>query len=279
MFNSNTQDFHITDLNLGKGSSAVVKLAMHLPSSSEVAAKVFSLSKHSKRQQYEIEARVLASVDHPNIVKFRGKGVTAMPMGEGVLLRQGVVYMDFLDTETHPTLYSYIFTLRYRLSKREAMRITLKVADALSHLHDNGFAHRDIKPENLCIRLCDKEPILFDFGYAYDVNGRNDDNFTVGSPLYMSPEVLLEKPERQNPFPTDVWGLGLLLYIMVHRKRVNENITELDRLKKTVSEMDAVPVSCRSHRIKVLLAGMLAMDPNERWELPRIQEYIRAYLG
>lgn len=125
--------------------------------------------------------------------------------------------------------------------------------------------------------LNEYEPILFDFGLSYhEKSGDTDLTSYVGSPLYMSPEVLLES--GYNPFSIDVWGLGIILYSMIHGDTPNSSIMEMETLLDVMSTTDKIRHSASS-RVAPLLDGMLAFNPSERWSLSQIRSYITDLLS
>ena len=84
----------------------------------------------------------------------------------------------------------------------------------LHYLHSNGICHRDLKPENI---LLDKEynAKIIDFGFAVELEGRNKTGFCtsyVGTPAYMSPEILYNQPYQGHV--ADLFALGVILFIL-----------------------------------------------------------------
>jgi serine/threonine protein kinase len=174
-----------------------------------------------------------------------------------------------------PTLRDILDEQNMKFSERLALEITVKLAEALEHIHSKGFAHRDVKLENCCLRA-DNEPILFDFGLAF--TGKYNGDVYVGSPLYMAPEVLLER--ESDPFSTDVWGLGLILYGLISGDTPNSDVDDIRELEAIMSSMTSFsfPFACSSPALTKLLEGMLAFDPHHRWKVFEVIEYIRELL-
>ena len=104
--------------------------------------------------------------------------------------------------------------LREAMSLEEFLGIAIQCADALVAAHDLGIVHCDIKPENIMITSAGQVKIL-DFGVAKYLP-RSDQSATIdrsgtvgGTPAYMSPEVLLEKPVDGR---ADIFSLGIVMY-------------------------------------------------------------------
>lgn len=80
---------------------------------------------------------------------------------------------------------------------------------ALSHCHANGVIHRDIKPENIMLTKSNKVRLI-DFGLSL-IKTQKTVNEVAGTPYYMSPEMLNSRYDEK----TDIWSLGVLLYVLV----------------------------------------------------------------
>lgn len=80
----------------------------------------------------------------------------------------------------------------------------------MNYIHKKGFIHRDIKPENILINSKFK-PLLADFGTAIKKTSKS--KIFTGTIGYMAPEVLMKKSFNEK---CDVWGLGILLYELLH---------------------------------------------------------------
>ena len=89
---------------------------------------------------------------------------------------------------------------------------------ALKFMHGNNIMHRDLKPENiLCELASDMAPDelvikLTDFGFAVKYNPNRKESLSLGSPLYMAPELC---KETQYDFKVDLWAVGVIAYILL----------------------------------------------------------------
>jgi serine/threonine-protein kinase len=190
---------------LGVGGMAAVYKAYHEKLDRFVAIKVMHqafLEDPNFQARFEREARIVARLEHPNIVP---------------------VY-DFSEYENQPYLVmKYIEgeTLKRKLSRERALsleeivRIMTAVADALTYAHENGVLHRDIKPSNI---ILDERgmPYLTDFGLARMAQAAEStmsQDMLLGTPHYISPEQAkggIELTPR-----ADVYSLGVVLYELV----------------------------------------------------------------
>jgi serine/threonine protein kinase len=202
--------YHIIEA-LGQGGMAEVYKAYDARLMREVAIKVIrkeaiAAALHEEMlKRFEREARSLARLSHPNIVK---------------------VY-DFGEYNDSPYLvmeYLTGGTLKTKASGRviswsEAARLLAPVARALEYAHEEGVLHRDVKPANILLTRRDM-PMLSDFGIARimdtDVSTQlTGTNAGIGTPEYMAPEQWLGRPVAQ----TDIYALGVVLYELVTGRR------------------------------------------------------------
>jgi serine/threonine-protein kinase len=189
---------------IGRGAMGTVYRALHLGLHREVALKILRQDLAGDRTQIErlrAEAAMLASLDHPNIVR-------ALDAGES----NGFPFfvMEYVEGET----------LRDRLRREgplaeaEALRIARCVADALERARRMGVVHRDVKPGNVLISKAGV-PKLMDLGLAkgpIDL-GLTQHGATVGTPQYIAPEQALDP--RKADTRSDIYGLGATLYAML----------------------------------------------------------------
>jgi formylglycine-generating enzyme required for sulfatase activity/serine/threonine protein kinase len=145
------------------------------------------------------EARVLARVQHPYVVRvrryFRANGTA-------------YIVMDYEEGEPLSALLK-----RERVLAEEDLRGMLEeVLPALEAVHREGYLHRDIKPSNLYIRSRDGCVMLIDFGAArQSLNQRSKSITGLVTPGYSPPEQYLTRSDRYGPW-TDIYALGAVLY-------------------------------------------------------------------
>jgi serine/threonine-protein kinase len=188
---------------IGRGGMGSVYRARHRKLGRTVAVKFLPLDlaeQEEFRQRFEREARVLAMLNHPNIVSVYDFGEE-----DG----QGYIVMELVEGKP--------LAERLPLAEEEAVRIALQVCDALDYAHRQGVVHRDIKPENILLDPVGRAKIG-DFGIARIVRSGGTRwtvttaDVTLGTPHYMAPEAQKGAP----PDPRmDVYALGVVLYQML----------------------------------------------------------------
>jgi serine/threonine protein kinase len=201
------KNYQIID-ELPRGGQAVVYKATHLPTQTTVAIKVLLptlLASARARYYFERESRLIARLEHPNIVRIRDSGII-----EGQ-------YFFVMEYIRGLNLNEYIQT--HDLSVRKRVRLFLKVCSAVQYAHQQGIIHRDLKFANI---LVDNhgEPHILDFGLAKALDLAEEDQkhgmATVtgqwaGSLSNMSPEQAAGKPDLID-VRTDIYALGMILY-------------------------------------------------------------------
>lgn len=190
------------DRELGHGGMGAVWVATNVSLGSEVAVKVLRDARAS-RERFEQEARGMAQIDSPHVVKVFDYGVTA----EG----EPYIVMELLrgrDLREH-------IEERGALPEGETLEIVTQVCRALGAAHDRRIVHRDIKPAN--IFLCDVGNGTFvkvlDFGVAKFLGsdlGMTRTGALMGTPYYASPEQLLTPKDVDHR--TDLWSLAVATY-------------------------------------------------------------------
>jgi len=245
---------------IGRGAMGTVYKAIHKNLHRVVAIKILRRDLAADKTQIERlkrEAKLLADLDHPNIVR-------AFDAGES----NGFPFlvMEYVEGET----------LRDRiaregaLSNEEALRITRALADALEKARRMGIVHRDVKPGNILLSKSGT-PKLMDLGLAkgpVDL-GLTQHGATVGTPQFMSPEQA-ESPDKADT-RSDIYSLGATLYAMVTTRPPFEGSTLAEIITKVMSRQP-VPPRVRnedvSPEVSHLIERMMLKDATLRYATP-----------
>jgi len=240
----------------GAGGMGVVFRARDRLSGEAAAIKVLQVTKKTDLERFEREAKVLAELKHPAIVRYLSHGTAAT----------GEPYLAMQWLEGHD-LFAHL--KKDGLPIAEVVAVLRRVAGALAEAHARGVVHRDIKPSN--VFLVDADPAratILDFGVARLSNTTmTRSGIVVGTPGYMSPEQARGEPGVDAR--SDVFSLGCVAFecVVGAPPFVGEHVMAV--LAKVLLE-DAPRV--RSLRedvpsvLDALIARMLSKDPSLRPE-------------
>ncbi len=187
---------------IGEGGMATAYLATQESLGRLVVLKVLHTQRSSNPKEverFEKEGRIIASLNHPNIVTVFDIGRA----GDEVYLC--MEYVEGGDLRKR---------MKGILRPCEALAILIQIGGALSAAHRKGIIHRDVKPANILFRK-DGTPLLSDFGIAKQAAGDNDLTQTgifLGSPNYMAPEQA--EPGALDG-RADLYSLGVIFYEML----------------------------------------------------------------
>jgi serine/threonine protein kinase len=253
---------------IGKGGMGEVYQAKDTKLGRDVAVKVlpeeFALDK-DRVARFQREAKLLASLNHPNIAAIYG-----LEESEGTHF----LVMELIEGET----------LKDRLKSgpipvEEALKLALQMAEALEAAHENGVIHRDLKPANIKVTPDGKVKVL-DFGLSKAYVGDQDkinlaDSPTIsaaatqqgvilGTAAYMSPEQARGKSVDKR---ADIWAFGSVLYeIFTGRPAFEgEDVSEiLASVIKGATDLNLLP-SNLDRRIRDVIERCLQKDTHQRF--------------
>ena len=207
--------YEITN-RLGKGGMGEVYQAKDRKLGRDVAIKVLpeEFARDTGRvARFQREARLLASLNHPNIAAIYGVEESD---------RTNFLVLELVEGET---LLEQL--KRGPIAVEEALKLALQIAEALEAAHEKGVIHRDLKPANLKVTPESKVKVL-DFGLAKAFAGDRDEltlsnsptlslaatqqGIILGTAAYMSPEQARGRTVDKR---ADIWAFGCVLYEML----------------------------------------------------------------
>ena len=266
MINETIAHYRITS-KLGQGGMGEVYRATDTKLGRDVAIKVLPESFGVDRDRvarFNREAKVLATLNHPNIAAIYGIERAEDTHALVMELVEGETLGERLEAEP--------------MTVTEALDCCKQIAEALEAAHDKGIIHRDLKPENVKIDEDGRVKVL-DFGLAKEaidpgsaINQADSPTLTnlgtlpgqlLGTAPYMSPEQARAKPVDKR---SDIWSFGCVLYECLTGKSMfeGEDITEtLATIIKGEPDWAALPQDTPP-TIALLLRKCLAKDRKRR---------------
>jgi serine/threonine protein kinase/Tol biopolymer transport system component len=248
---------------IGQGGMGEVFLAEDLSLDRKVALKFLTdafTGDPERMARFEREAKILASLNHPNIA-----GIYGLEQVDG----KRFLVLEYVAGETLKASLS-----KGALPLENALELCRQIAEGLEAAHEKGIIHRDLKPANVMITAEEKIKIL-DFGLA---KALADDTQSIDSPqsptiteamtrpgvvlgtaAYMSPEQAKGKAVDKR---TDIWAFGCILYECLTGKRAFEGETVTETLAAVITkepELEKVAAKARP-----LLERCLVKDPKKR---------------
>jgi serine/threonine protein kinase len=248
---------------IATGAMSTVYLARHRESNIRVALKVLAphlAGEPAERARLNREARALAALDHPSIIR---------PFDYGLEADLAFLAMEYFPGRN----LAEIVERRGPLRIDSAMRVIAQAAEGLRHAHDEGFVHRDIKPANLLFNTRDRLKIV-DWGLVRlperlletaKVDGVDDVAF-MGTPFFMPPEQCVA-PNDVSP-ASDIYSLGCTLYYLLRGRSPFERGNTWDTIR---AQREAPIPSLRLGRrdvpawLDAIFARMVAKQPQDRF--------------
>ena len=255
--------------SLGAGGMGSVYLARDITLNRDVAIKFIALSKAddaSARRRLVREAQAAAALDHPFICSVHEVSTET----DG----QPYIVMQFVEGETLADRLR-----RGPLDPRAALTLTADIADALRAAHAQGVVHRDLKPQNI-IMTPSGRPKLLDFGIAHILQtttpaiggdeptqtNLTGPNQVIGTPGYMSPEQLQQRPVDGR---SDLFALGAVLFECLTGRPAFPGRTSIEIGGHVLMSEAPVVSSLRPEltaRHDEIVSRLLAKDPSSRFQ-------------
>lgn len=253
---------------IGRGGMAIVYKAHDAELDRYVAIKLIRKAAFTGDQlatlpeRFRREARALAKLDHPNIVKV---------LDYGEIDGSNYLVMEFLEGAT-------LKEIRKPLRVETAVKLIRPIAEALDYVHQRGLLHRDVKPSNLMF-TAEKRVMLTDFGIAKWID--DDENrhtltvegMGIGTPEYMAPEQGMGKKIDAR---ADMYSLAIIFYELITGKKPFRGETQIEILTKQATEpfpdpREYVPELNKS--VTRFFETALAKKPDDRYST--MQDFLR----
>lgn len=259
--------YRIVD-KLGEGGMGVVWRAVDTTLDREIAIKVLPAgmaTQPDRLARFKREAKLLASLSHPNIAGIHGihevdgTPFLAMELVEGQDLQQRLAGGT--------------------MSLRQTLEVALQIANAFEAAHESGVIHRDLKPAN--VKLTDDHVVkVLDFGLAKALSDPTQPGLSpsmsptmtsegtmagmlLGTAAYMSPEQAKAKDVDRR---ADIWSFGVVLFEMLSGRRLFQGEGVSETLAAVIMkdiEWGSLPADTPP-RIRRLLERCLERDPKSR---------------
>lgn len=257
-------DFEIVRV-LGQGGMGIVYEAMQNSPRRRVALKVIrgSMTTTSALRRFEIEAQILAKLQHPGIATIYDSGIDHTPAGP-----RPYVAMELVEGEPIT-----VYANRKALGPRARVELIRDVSRAVAHAHDRGVIHRDLKPANIFVTAEGGVKVL-DFGIAFDSEARQNTLLTqagqlVGTLPYMAPEQVADNSGRADS-RTDVYAIGLIAYELLTGVRpITDPARGPYEIIRAIREDEASLAGSINRALRgdveIILAKSLEKDPLRRY--------------
>ena len=242
---------------LGQGSFSKVYLGYHVADpSQQVAIKIINMESSFSiklRDKIVDEIRILSILrSHPHASIIHCHKIVQLD-------HRVYIVMDYCRG-------GELSKMMGQLDPYQIKRYFGQMVSGLLHLKSLNIMHRDIKPSNIMLTEDKSQIKITDFGLA-KLGAPSMHDTMCGSPYYMAPEILNELKYDQS---ADVWSLGVVLYEMVHSKRIYNNVHDIKDLIQAVNSLNInLPISACND----LLQQMLNKDPAARIALEMIEQH------
>lgn len=191
---------------IGRGKTSIVFRAVDQTSQENVAIKILP------KQQFHNQAE-LSKFQNEVTSLFRCNNPHILPLIN--LLQDSLNF--YLITGLCSTDLQKLLLSNGKFAEKEAQFIFKQIAEAMSYIHSQGIAHRDIKLENILIESkSNGKIVLSDFGYSIFAQNKPLSKLKCGTIAYVAPEIINNEP--YNPFFSDVWSTGILLFALITNK-------------------------------------------------------------
>ncbi|XP_057590455.1 STE20-like serine/threonine-protein kinase isoform X2 [Hippopotamus amphibius kiboko] len=261
----NPEEFWEIIGELGDGAFGKVYKAQNKETNVLAAAKVIDTKSEEELEDYMVEIDILASCDHPNIVKL----LDAFYYENNLWI--------LIEFCAGGAVDAVMLELERPLTESQIQVVCKQTLEALNYLHDNKIIHRDLKAGNILFTL-DGDIKLADFG----VSAKNTrtiqrrDSF-IGTPYWMAPEVVMCETSKDRPYDykADVWSLGITLIEMAEIEPPHHELNPMRVLLKIAkSEPPTLAQPSKwSSNFKDFLKKCLEKNVDSRWTTTQLLQH------
>lgn len=251
---------------IGEGGTGTVYKAHDSLLDRSVALKTINRSSLTDDEavRFHREAKVAASIAHPNVIKMLDFGI----------LDSGHPYM-VMEHVDGISLFRFLKEHGYQRPDF-ALYLMKQICRGMSAVHSTGIVHRDLKASNIMVINLEEDPqiIIIDFGIAksLDTEGQfktlTQVGNVVGTPRYMSPEQATGNKLDQR---SDIYSMGCILFELLTNRALFEGATGIDTINKHVAEAPPSLAEAQAdvgypEKLELLVSKMVAKDPDDRYQ-------------
>ena len=243
---------------LGKGNFAIVRLGIHRMTKTRVAVKVVDKKELDPENLMKIsrEIDIMRQLSHENIIKLYQ-----------VMETESFIYI-VTEYAANGEIFDYLVD-NGKMTEKQAATTFSQILKAVHYCHQRKVVHRDLKAENLLLDQ-DGNIKLADFGFSNYFTPGCVLSTWCGSPPYAAPE-LFEGRKYDGP-KTDIWSLGVILYVLVSGSLPFDGQTLQDLRARVVSCQYRIPFYL-SAECEHIIRALLVADPERRLSIEGIARH------
>ena len=247
--------FYKIGRSIGRGAFGKVNIALHVLSGHIVAIKSFNKTNHNfplNKIKYEI--KIMQKLrNNKRIVKLLEAFESEKYF---FIIMENIIGGNLLNAINKMS----------KLSESIARNIFKQLIETVKYLHNKGIVHRDIKPDNILLNI-NNNIKLCDFGVSKEIKKGQLITDSCGTPAFIAPEILLDEP--YDPYMTDIWSSGVVLYVMVSGFFPFTGINE-SQLHRHILSGKFPKIQNISNDLSDLINKILELNPKKRINIDEI---------